>query len=206
MAAVRLLRLLLLLAYPFLVLWEPGRGSQWILGVLVLALFLPKLLRLGCQPGIFRLRNLLRTVLVAGVFLLIVSLWESSLLFLCLPVAINLSLLVFFGSTLREEQSLVERFARAQVDDLSPREVVYCRRVTLVWCVFFVLNAALSLALAQWASVEVWALYTGLIAHLLVGSLFAIEYLMRKALFRRFGQTWLDRLLFRLLPASDSSS
>ena len=35
---------------------------------------------------------------------------------------------------------MIERFARMQVDDLSEEEVLYCRRVTMVWCALFLLN------------------------------------------------------------------
>ena len=53
-----------------------------------------------------------------------------------------------------------------QEPDLDARGQAYTRRVTQVWCGFFVLNGSLALATALWASEEIWALYNGLIAYL----------------------------------------
>ncbi len=49
------------------------------------------------------------------------------------------------------------------------------------------------------ASREWWALYTGFVSYLLVGLLFAAEYVFRKARFGRFGPGLLDRALQRIL-------
>jgi len=48
-----------------------------------------------------------------------------------------------------------------------------------VWCGFFVLNGAIALGTALWASEAVWSLYTGVISYVLMGLLFAGEYLVR---------------------------
>jgi uncharacterized membrane protein len=47
-----------------------------------------------------------------------------------------------------------------------------------------VANGLLALGLALWASVEAWALYTGLIAYVLMGTLFGGEWLYRKKVLR----------------------
>jgi uncharacterized membrane protein len=70
--------------------------------------------------------------------------------------------------------------ARLREPDLPPHAVVYVRRVTQVWCGFFLLNGSVALATALWASERVWALYNGLIAYLLIGTLFAVEWLVRQ--------------------------
>jgi len=51
--------------------------------------------------------------------------------------------------------------------------------VTQVWCGFFMLNGGIALATALWSSFEIWSLYNGLIAYLLMGTLFVGEYLVR---------------------------
>ena len=49
---------------------------------------------------------------------------------------------------------------------------------------FFLLNGLVSLGLALFAPLAIWTLYTGGIAYLLMGALFAGEYAIRKI---RFG-------------------
>ncbi len=61
-----------------------------------------------------------------------------------------------------------------------PPEWRYTRRVTQVWCGFFVLNGGLALCTALWASDAGWALYNGLVAYVLMGLLFAGEWLVRR--------------------------
>jgi len=58
--------------------------------------------------------------------------------------------------------------------------VAYTRRVTQVWCGFFVLNGSVALVTALWASDATWALYNGLISYCLMGCLFAGEWLVRR--------------------------
>ena len=56
----------------------------------------------------------------------------------------------------------------------------YTRRVTQVWCGFFVFNGSLALLTALYASDGVWMLYNGLLAYVLMGILFAGEWLVRQ--------------------------
>ncbi|HEY5799896.1 MAG TPA: hypothetical protein VIT92_06735, partial [Burkholderiaceae bacterium] len=56
----------------------------------------------------------------------------------------------------------------------------YTRRVTQVWCAFFVVNGAIALGLAMYASEAAWSLYTGVIAYCAMGALFAGEWLVRQ--------------------------
>jgi acyl-coenzyme A synthetase/AMP-(fatty) acid ligase len=56
----------------------------------------------------------------------------------------------------------------------------YCGKVTLVWCGFFVLNGATALYTVFWASDAVWSIYNGGISYILMGILFAGEFIVRK--------------------------
>lgn len=96
------------------------------------------------------------------------------------PVAVNLGLLASFGWSLWQGPPVVERLARLREPELPPHAVRYTRRVTQVWCVFFIVNAGLSLATALWCSQAVWALYNGAIAYGLMGTLFAVEWWVRR--------------------------
>jgi uncharacterized membrane protein/peptidoglycan/xylan/chitin deacetylase (PgdA/CDA1 family) len=137
-------------------------------------------------------------VAVAGL-LLLAAMLDDPRFILAYPALVNLVLLAQFGWTLRSGPPMVERFARLQVDDLSPHELAYCRSVTAVWCVFFVLNGVTAALLAGWASQNVWALYNGFVAYVLMGLLFAVEYVVRKARFGRFGPGLLDRMIERMV-------
>jgi uncharacterized membrane protein len=52
----------------------------------------------------------------------------------------------FFGRTLRAGYTpLIEQFARVGTPDLSPALCIYMRRLTGIWCLYFVLAAVASL-------------------------------------------------------------
>jgi uncharacterized membrane protein len=117
----------------------------------------------------------------AGALLLVgVAIWSNALLPLKLyPVLVNAAFLAAFGWSLFTPRSMVERLARLTEPDLPPSGVAYTRTVTKVWCAFFVVNGAIALATALWASEAAWSLYNGVIAYLLMGILFGAEYLVR---------------------------
>lgn len=91
----------------------------------------------------------------------------------------GLSILAAFGYSLAKPPSMIERFARMREPNLPPFAVAYTRTVTKVWCGFFIVNGAIALGTALWATPAVWSLYNGVIAYVLMGVLFAGEYLVR---------------------------
>lgn len=119
---------------------------------------------------------------------------------LAMPVMVSVALLISFGGSLRRPISMVERFARLQNPELPDEHVIYCRSVTKVWCLFFVLNAGCAAALTLWAPLAWWTLYTGFIAYVLMGALGAAEYIYRKYRFREYGSGLHDRVLQSIFP------
>ncbi len=106
-------------------------------------------------------------------------------------VAISLTLLGTFGSTLFFKPNMVFRMAvlwdrRIKGSSYEDRVESYGRKVTLVWCVFFVFNASVALftALHDFGSPElnmkVWSLYNGGVSYVIMGLIFAVEFLVRK--------------------------
>ena len=95
------------------------------------------------------------------------------------PVAVNLIMLAVFASSLRGEQSIVERLARLQDPELSPRGVRYTRNVTKAWCVFFVLNGAIAAVTAIIGDLKLWTWWNGLLSYGAMGLMFGGEYLLR---------------------------
>jgi uncharacterized membrane protein len=100
------------------------------------------------------------------------------------PVAVNVTLLIAFGATLFSKESMIERIARTRSKDgfLNDAEVLYTRRVTEVWFVFFAVNGAVSTWTAIRTSREVWALYNGFLVYIFIATIFSVEWLCRRRL------------------------
>lgn len=96
------------------------------------------------------------------------------------PVFMNLAMFVIFSTSLIWPPSLIERFARITEPNLAESGIIYTRKVTQVWCVFFVINGAIALWTALYADWALWTLYNGLIAYILMGSIFVVEWFVRR--------------------------
>lgn len=193
------LQVLAFLAYPVAVYaslrWLDVRGA----GLALLALYG---LSIGLRARVRRadLASLLRQH--AGIAILVLAgIWtRDPRLLQLLPVFVNLYLLASFGSTLFFGPPMVERFARAIEGDLPAFTLPYCRKVTILWCVFFAVNAALIGILALYGSLEWWALYTGLVFYLVLAALQVLEFVVRKLWFRYYPGGFGDRLFARWFP------
>ena len=105
---------------------------------------------------------------------------ESDFALKLYPVLISLNLLVLFGWSLWHPPTIVEKLARLQDPDLPPSGVAYTRKVTKVWCGFFLVNGGIALATVLHGDDQLWTLYNGLISYLLMGTLMAGEFLVRR--------------------------
>jgi uncharacterized membrane protein len=102
------------------------------------------------------------------------------------PVVVSLVLLALFGFSLVKPPTMIFRLACIQ--DKSLRETgagrdkaePYCRRVTLIWCCFFVANGSVALYTALWASPVAWTVYNGFVSYVLIGALLLGEMLVRR--------------------------
>jgi len=127
-----------------------------------------------------KLGHIARYSVAAALLLALVAVWGNALLPLKLyPVLVNGVLLAVFGYSLVQPPSMVERLARLRDPQLPPAAVQYTRRVTQIWCAFFVFNGSVALGTALWASEAVWSLYTSVISYVLMGILFGVEFLFR---------------------------
>ncbi|WP_144212119.1 COG4648 family protein [Shewanella donghaensis] len=95
------------------------------------------------------------------------------------PVVINLTMLGLFSYSLIKGPSMIERLARLKEPDLPDAAISYLNKVTLLWCGLFVLNGSVAFYTAQFSTLEMWTLYNGLIAYLLMGLLLGGEWLYR---------------------------
>ncbi len=182
------------IAYPLLTLAVGTALGPRAAAAALLVVVLPGLLRMAFRPAE---RSPLSLGLGAGmVALLLAAVFVGSAGFiLAYPSFVNAVFLLQFASTLVHGPPFVERLARLQVSDLTRAESRYCRSVTLAWCGFFILNGSLATALAVLAPRPWWAIYTGVISYILVGVVFSVEYLVRKARFGRYGRGPVDGVL-----------
>ncbi len=113
-------------------------------------------------------------------------LWDVSTPAKLYPVAVNLGLLAVFAHSLAHPPSVAERIARVREPLLPPQAVAYTRAVTTVWCAYFIVNATIAAWLAFRGSDAAWTLYSGGIAYVAAGLLFAGEFLVRQHLRRKW--------------------
>ncbi|MCL2441514.1 MAG: AMP-binding protein [Treponema sp.] len=97
----------------------------------------------------------------------------------------NVLFLFFFGFTLFMPQTLIYRFAVLMDKSIpgSPwnkKIAGYCRKVTIVWCCFFLLNGSFAAYTVFFGSEKLWTIYNGGIVFILMSLIFAIEYIIRK--------------------------
>jgi uncharacterized membrane protein len=70
---------------------------------------------------------------------------------------------------------------------VNQRSIAYTRAVTVLWCIFFTINATVSGAIALDGSMRAWTIYNGLLSYIIIGIIFASEYLFRQFYMRRSG-------------------
>ncbi|WP_394789521.1 hypothetical protein [Rhodoferax sp.] len=163
----------LTLAYPLAVYFGVGHFQPRWMALLLLGL---AVLRLWVTRQPFWL-----AAAAGALCLALLSIWGNAWMPLKLyPVLVNAVLLAVFATSLAYPPTAIERIARLTEPDLPVQGVTYTRQVTWVWCVFFLCNGSAALATAVWASPAVWALYNGLLAYVLMGLLFAGEWLVRR--------------------------
>ena len=162
------------ICYPFMVYW----GLQYYDARLLLPLLLILLgLRWLTGTGVAEHKVVIITLL--GI-IVIAMIWGTQLSLKFYPVMMNLGFLTLFASSLLSPPSIVERLARLKEPDLPPEAVAYTYKVTQLWSAFFLVNGAIAAITALWASDEVWMLYNGFIAYLLIGGLAGGEWLVRQ--------------------------
>ena len=177
--ALKVFLIILLVLYPFMVyagltVLEP----IWVLCGVILIVSLR--VALNATPS----ERWLLAGVIAG--LVLISLTSNALLGIkAYPVLMNLGFLTLFAVSLVRPPTVVERLARLQEPNLPESGVHYTRSVTKVWCGFFVLNASISAWTALYADQATWALYNGLIAYGLMGTLMSVEWLVRRKVKQR---------------------
>ncbi len=119
---------------------------------------------------------------VAGIFCFVT---QKSVFLKIYPVAVSAVFLFVFAGTLFFPPTIVFRlatFADKTISGSAFEEKVesYCKKVTLVWCGFFLTNGTIAFCTVFFADDKIWSLYNGGISYVVMGLIFAIEFFIRK--------------------------
>ena len=187
----QLILVLVVAAYPFAVFF----GIQYLPLGYLLALLLAvaglRLLMMRQQSG--GAGGKIGTGALALVLLIVAAgswLRGDSASLLWYPVFCNLVMLGIFAHSLYfQPQTVIERLARLREPELPESGIAYTRKVTRVWCGFFVVNGLVAAVTALSGNLKLWTLYNGLVSYLLMGLLLAGEWLVRQRVRRSQSRT-----------------
>lgn len=127
---------------------------------------------------------------IVGILVLILrgGVAELRYVYVAQHAGIHLALGWTFGSTLRRGgvPLITSIAARVHGDRMGPDMVVYTRKVTQAWVVYFVVMASLSLALSAWAPWPLWSWFANLGTPLAMVGLLWGEHALRYRLHPEF--------------------
>jgi len=169
--------------YPFLVYFGLAHLKPGIFGLVLAALMMVRLLN---YDAAVRSRLMILVSLVV-VYALVIAITNSELILRFYPVLTNLLMLSIFFTSLYTDAPILERLARWRGMKVSRFGVPYLRNLTKVWCVFFLVCAAVAGWTALRADLASWALFNGLYVYLCMGVLLAGELVFRGFYKKRVG-------------------
>lgn len=172
------------LVFLFLVVFKlPVRVLSVCIIALAFTFFLSATARQGKKLQ-FDKRPLLSSILflTAGLF----CFFTNKDIFLRLySVVVSATFLFVFGSSLFFPPVIVFRFATLQdksiISSKNERKIYdYCKKVTIAWCLFFIINGLISAFTAFFCDARIWSIYNGGISYVLMGLMFTIEFIIRR--------------------------
>jgi uncharacterized membrane protein len=173
---------LALAAYPLLVYAAIGRFGPAGVAVLLAGVCIARLAFFAAWDGRTVAGHSIALICSGGAVLAAIGFWlDSRTAVLYYPVLVNAILLTVFAASLWRPPTIIERIARLREPALPPAAVVYTRRVTIVWAIFFALNGSVAFYTSVATSLETWTLYNGFVAYVLIGALFGAELAIRSA-------------------------
>lgn len=168
-------------AYPFIVYFSLDKFGPSLLSFALLVILIARVIIRG---EFQRPEQYAQLILVGG--LCIIAAWfNSEELLRYYPVMMNLAFAGFFAISLSTETSLVERFAEMFMDEVPDEGRSYMRKLSMVWAVILIINAAIAFYTACCLSLKAWTLYNGLLAYIFLGGFMLLEYLYRQIHIRK---------------------
>ena len=165
------------LAYPFLVYFfmNDVPAFLWvILGGLMLGV------RLNMMKPIEGIKYLPHILIVMISLTIVISIADPNLSPKLYPIFMSLGAAFIFGISLLFPPTLVERIATLYEGPLPEKGIIYTRKVTILWTCVLILNAIISAWTALYSDLNIWTLWNGLLSYLMMGTVFAIEFLVRR--------------------------
>ncbi|WP_428356314.1 hypothetical protein [Methyloprofundus sp.] len=168
------------LLYPYLVYRGVQEGVVWFAPAVIASIYFYQAVKARTKRVRIQKTGIVITLFLGAIFF-------QDVMAKLIPIIIQLSLMLFFGKTLLRDKgpSLVERFAQLEFPVMPPVLSRYCRHLTIMWTGFFAFNIVTCIFLALFASVEWWAIFTGVLIFMLTAMLMIAEYIWRFFLFRR---------------------
>jgi uncharacterized membrane protein len=170
---------LLILAYPLLAHLATAMQDlrlQWAALTMLAAIPFYERLR-GVQPGAWAVWLCIAAALYGLVFL-----GGGQYALFIPPVLLPAAAGMLFGESLLPGRTpLITRIARAARGGSLPAELAgYTRRVTVLWTILLFSISLVSAALALFAPLHIWSLFTNMICYLILGAMFPAEYVWRR--------------------------
>lgn len=201
--ALGIISTLFILASPWVLYWTLSQHEVGVAAITLIGWVIVRSIPVLLSAKREQRRAALQLPAIALGFAFLGWVSDNGTWFLILPSATQATFGIAFLRSL-STTPLIEHFARMVKPELSVAEQGHCRRWTRIWGIYLLVLAATGLVLAGWATLEVWAVYVGIVSYVLVGVLFAIEYFVRKIQFRDYGRNPLDFLLNKWFPATRS--
>jgi len=145
---------------------------------------------IGAALGLIALRLLLSRSPIARLWrlplgfaalcIILLALADQHMATKAYPVVMNFAAASVFAISLLQPPSLIERFARIRRETLPAGADVYCRNLTKIWAGWLLVNGCIAGALGEWASLQTWTLWTGVLSYIGSAALFFGEIVFRR--------------------------
>jgi uncharacterized membrane protein len=187
-------------------LMTQAKGSAWsVVGVLAPML---ALLALGSWRAGNRWLAVIASGSVVGLCLQALAGWQipAPVLYLAQHAGVHFFLALGFGGTLKQGKTpLITVLAtRVHGGHITPDMVVYTRKVTVAWTVFFLGMVLLSLALFVLAPFDWWALFANFLTPAGAAIMFVGEYLLRYRWHPEFKRTTVAEAIRSYMHTSEA--
>lgn len=170
-----------ILLYPFVIFFGIQFLSVQGLSLIILCLFGLRAIFSHKNNHSIMPKYALFTLSGIGIAISLLGMLSLNIIFIKLyPVAMNLAFLSIFIASLFAKENIIYQFAKKTSRQPLPHFVsTYTRKVTIAWCVFFMLNVLVSCYSALFSSLHIWTIYNGLISYILIGAFFICEFVVR---------------------------
>ncbi len=172
----------LMAVYPVLVYFGLAYLRPGVFGIALLVLVLMRMRSITKQQR----RDMLIPMVLLLFYSLTIAISNNESLLRFYPVVMNLGMCYLFAKTLWQPPTMIERLAAMRGVEISEEgRGGYVQRLTLVWCLFLMINAGIAAYTAVFSSLKTWAVYNGFLAYVFMGILLVGEIIFRHFYKRR---------------------